>query len=284
MWNPSLIEKRAHPQRFFLIAGPCVIESPEIVFEVACKMKEICEQLNIQYIFKASLDKANRSSHSSYRGLGFEKGLAILEEVRSKYALPVITDIHETAGVAEIASVVDVLQIPAFLCRQTNLIAAAMAQGCPVNIKKGQFLSPWDMQTLLDKARSFSDSPVWLCERGSTFGYNNLVVDMRSLAVMGGLGVPVIFDATHAVQLPGGLGHASSGQREFIPPLARAAVAVGVEGLFMETHPKPDEALSDGPNSVPLDQMYDLLHTLVQVSDVMTQNVLPRESESLIDA
>ena len=263
MWNPHLLHSHQSLKRLVLIAGPCVIESKEVVFEVASTMKLLCDRLGIDYIFKASLDKANRSAHHSYRGPGLDEGLNILASVRSTYDIPVITDIHETYGLSDITAVVDMIQIPAFLCRQTNLIQAAMQQGCAVNIKKGQFLSPWEMKTVLNKAQAFGDSPVWLCERGTTFGYNNLVVDMRSLAFMKTLGAPVIFDATHAVQLPGGLGEASSGQREYIEPLARAAIAVGVDGLFMETHPNPEKALSDGPNSMPLDQMQALLEQWV---------------------
>ena len=251
------------PQRpFFLIAGPCVIESEALVFEVAGRMLEITRELGIPYIFKASFDKANRSSKGSYRGPGIEEGLRILAEVRRQFGVPVLTDVHEDTPLAEVAAVVDVLQTPAFLCRQTNFIVNAAAQGKPVNIKKGQFLSPWEMRNVVDKARSTGNEQVMVCERGFTFGYNNLVADMRSLAVMRETGAPVVFDATHSVQLPGGQGSASGGQREFVPVLARAAVAAGVAGVFMETHPDPARALSDGPNAWPLDRMRSLLGVL----------------------
>jgi len=251
------------PQRpFFLIAGPCVIESEALVFEVAGRMLEITRELGIPYIFKASFDKANRSSKGSYRGPGIEEGLRILAEVRRQFGVPVLTDVHEDSPLAEVASVVDVLQTPAFLCRQTNFIVGAASQGKPVNIKKGQFLSPWEMRNVVEKARSTGNEQVMVCERGFTFGYNNLVADMRSLAVMRETGAPVVFDATHSVQLPGGKGSASGGQREFVPVLARAAVAAGVAGVFMETHPDPAKALSDGPNAWPLDRMRSLLGVL----------------------
>jgi 2-dehydro-3-deoxyphosphooctonate aldolase (KDO 8-P synthase) len=247
---------------FFLIAGPCVIESEALVFEVAGRMLEITRELGIPYVFKASYDKANRSSQGSYRGPGIEEGLRILAEVRRQFGVPVLTDVHEDSPLAEVASVVDVLQTPAFLCRQTNFIVGAASQGKPVNIKKGQFLSPWEMRNVVEKARSTGNEQVMVCERGFTFGYNNLVADMRSLAVMRETGAPVVFDATHSVQLPGGKGSASGGQREFVPVLARAAVAAGVAGVFMETHPDPAKALSDGPNAWPLDRMRSLLGVL----------------------
>jgi 2-dehydro-3-deoxyphosphooctonate aldolase (KDO 8-P synthase) len=250
---------------FFLIAGPCVIESEALVIEVAGRLRDITETLGIPFIFKASFDKANRSSRNSFRGPGLEKGLEALARVRKQIGVPVLTDVHEDTPLAEVAEVVDVLQTPAFLCRQTNFIVAACSQGKPVNIKKGQFLSPWEMQNVVDKARSTGNAQIMVCERGFSFGYNNLVSDMRSLSVMRATGCPVVFDATHSVQLPGGRGDASGGQREFVPVLARAAVAAGVAGLFMETHPDPAKALSDGPNAWPLDRMGSLLTTLVEV-------------------
>jgi 2-dehydro-3-deoxyphosphooctonate aldolase (KDO 8-P synthase) len=246
----------------FLIAGPCVIESEALVLEVAARLKDVCARLAVPLIFKASFDKANRSSRASFRGPGLEAGLKALERVKKETALPVLTDVHEDTPLGEVAAVVDVLQTPAFLCRQTNFIVNVAAQGKPVNIKKGQFLSPWEMQNVVDKARSTGNPSIMVCERGFSFGYNNLVSDMRALAVMRSTGCPVVFDATHSVQLPGGQGTASGGQREFIPVLARAAVAAGVAGLFMETHPRPAEALSDGPNAWPLDRMEPLLTTL----------------------
>jgi 2-dehydro-3-deoxyphosphooctonate aldolase (KDO 8-P synthase) len=252
-------------QPLLLIAGPCVIESAALVQEIAGRMKEITQRLQIPYIFKASYDKANRSSRASFRGPGIEAGLKVLEDVRRAVGVPVLTDVHEDTPLAEVAAVVDVLQTPAFLCRQTNFILATAAQGKPVNIKKGQFLSPWEMQNVVDKARSTGNQQIMVCERGFSFGYNNLVADMRSLAIMRGTGCPVVFDATHSVQLPGGQGSSSGGQREFIPVLARAAVAAGVAGLFMETHPRPQEALSDGPNAWPLARMEPLLTTLVEL-------------------
>jgi 2-dehydro-3-deoxyphosphooctonate aldolase (KDO 8-P synthase) len=249
----------------FLIAGPCVIESPVLCQEIAGRLKEITARLRIPYIFKASFDKANRSSRSSFRGLGLETGLKVLEGVRRALGVPVLTDVHEDTPLAEVAAVVDVLQTPAFLCRQTNFIVNVSSQGKPVNIKKGQFLSPWEMQNVVDKARSTGNQAILVCERGFSFGYNNLVSDMRSLSILRGTGCPVVFDATHSVQLPGGQGASSGGQREFIPVLARAAVAAGVAGLFMETHPKPEEALSDGPNAWPLARMEPLLTTLTEL-------------------
>ncbi len=249
----------------FLIAGPCVIESPALTQEIAGHLKEITGRLGIPYIFKASYDKANRSSRASFRGPGIEAGLKVLAEVRRAVGVPVLTDVHEDTPLNEVAAVVDVLQTPAFLCRQTNFIVNAASQGKPVNIKKGQFLSPWEMKNVVDKARSTGNEQIMVCERGFSFGYNNLVSDMRSLSILRETGCPVVFDATHSVQLPGGLGSASGGQREFIPVLARAAVAAGVAGLFMETHPRPAEALSDGPNAWPLARMEPLLTTLAEL-------------------
>jgi 2-dehydro-3-deoxyphosphooctonate aldolase (KDO 8-P synthase) len=261
----------------FLIAGPCVIESAALVEEVAGRLKEVTGALGIPYVFKASFDKANRSSRRSFRGPGLERGLAILEGVRSRFGLPVLTDVHEDTHVAEVASVVDVLQTPAFLCRQTDFIVNVAAAGKPVNIKKGQFLAPWEMQQVVDKARSTGNESIMVCERGFSFGYNNLVSDMRALSVMRATGCPVVFDATHSVQLPGAQGAASGGQREFVPVLARAAVAAGVAGLFMETHPEPAKALSDGPNAWPLARMAPLLATLAQL-DRVTKSVPFEES------
>ena len=249
----------------FLIAGPCVVESEGLVLDVAGKLKELTARLGIPFIFKSSFDKANRSSQKSYRGPGMEEGLRILSEVKRQLGLPVLTDVHEDTPMAEVASVVDVLQTPAFLARQTNFILNVCSQNRPVNIKKGQFLSPWEMQNVVDKARSTGNEQIMVCERGFSFGYNNLVSDMRSLSVMRATGAPVVFDATHSVQLPGGKGTASGGQREFVPVLARAAVAAGVSGVFMETHPDPDKALSDGPNAWPLARMEALLTTLVEL-------------------
>ncbi|MEE8464324.1 MAG: 3-deoxy-8-phosphooctulonate synthase, partial [Gammaproteobacteria bacterium] len=246
-------------QPLFLIAGPCVIESLELNLETAGRMQEICQRLSVPYIFKSSFDKANRTSVGSYRGPGIEKGLRILAEIRDQLKVPILTDVHEDTPLDEVAAVVDVMQTPAFLCRQTNFIVKVASQNKPMNIKKGQFLSPWEMVNVVEKARSTGNEAIMVCERGFSFGYNNLVSDMRSLAIMRGTGCPVVFDATHSVQLPGGKGHASSGQREFIPVLARAAVAAGVSGLFMETHPDPDKALSDGPNAWPLERMEALL-------------------------
>ena len=247
---------------FFLIAGPCVIESATLTEQIAGRLKELTTRLQIPFIFKASFDKANRSSRGSYRGPGMDEGLKVLENVRRKLAVPVITDVHEDTPMAEVASVVDVLQTPAFLCRQTNFILNVSSQGKPVNIKKGQFLSPWEMKNVVDKARSTGNQSILVCERGFSFGYNNLVSDMRSLAIMRDTGCPVVFDATHSVQLPGGQGSASGGTREHVPVLARAAIAAGVAGVFMETHPDPSKALSDGPNAWPLDRMESLLETL----------------------
>ncbi len=250
---------------FFLIAGPCVIESEELVMEVAGTLRGITRELGIPFIFKASYDKANRTSGDSFRGPGIDKGLAILERVRREFGVPVLTDVHEDTPLAEVASVVDVLQTPAFLCRQTNFIAAVASQGRPVNIKKGQFLAPWDMQHVVAKARAVGNDAIMVCERGASFGYNYLVSDMRALVVMRETGAPVVFDATHSVQMPGGEGGRSGGQREFVPALARAAAAVGVAGIFMETHPNPAQALSDGPNAWPLERMRELLETLCAI-------------------
>ena len=249
---------------FFLIAGPCVIESREMAFETAAALKEICAELDIPFIYKSSYDKANRSSGKSYRGMGMAKGLEILAEVRERVGVPVLTDVHTEAEVPHVAAVVDVLQTPAFLCRQTDFIHAVASCGKPVNIKKGQFLAPGDMKNVVDKAREANGGAdtIMVCERGASFGYNNLVSDMRSLAIMRDTGCPVVFDATHSVQLPGGQGTVSGGQREFVPVLARAAVAVGIAGLFMETHPDPAKAFSDGPNAWPLPKLKALLATL----------------------
>jgi 2-dehydro-3-deoxyphosphooctonate aldolase (KDO 8-P synthase) len=267
-----------HDRPFFLIAGPCVIESEGLVLDIAGRMQEITAALGIPYIFKASYDKANRSSHASFRGPGIEAGLRILSEVKRQFGLAVLTDVHEDTPLAEVAAVVDVLQTPAFLCRQTNFILSASSQGRPVNIKKGQFLSPWEMKNVIDKARSTGNEQVLACERGFSFGYNNLVSDMRSLAVMREY-APVVFDATHSVQLPGGQGSASGGQREFVPVLARAAVAAGVSGVFMETHPDPAKALSDGPNAWPLDHMRSLLEVMQQIDVAVKRR--PFEESSL---
>ena len=267
-----------HNRPFFLIAGPCVVESEGLVLDIAGRMQEITTALGIPYIFKASFDKANRSSQASFRGPGIAEGLRILAEVKRQFGLAVLTDVHEDTPLAEVASVVDVLQTPAFLCRQTNFILSASSQGRPVNIKKGQFLSPWEMKNVIDKARSTGNEQVLACERGFSFGYNNLVSDMRSLAVMREY-APVVFDATHSVQLPGGQGTASGGQREFVPVLARAAVAAGVSGVFMETHPDPAQALSDGPNAWPLDHMRSLLEVMQQIDVAVKQR--PFEESTL---
>ncbi len=249
-----------HP--FFLIAGPCVVESLQLQLDTAGALKEMAARLGIPFIFKSSFDKANRSSAASFRGPGLEAGLKILAEVKAQLGVPLLTDVHEDTPLAEVASVVDVLQTPAFLCRQTNFIQNVARTGLPVNLKKGQFLSPWEMGNVVDKARAVGNTQIMVCERGFTFGYNNLVSDMRSLAIMRSTRAPVVFDATHSVQLPGGQGTASGGQREFVPVLARAAVAAGIAGLFMETHPDPSKALSDGPNAWPLARMESLLKTL----------------------
>ncbi len=249
-------------QPLLVIAGPCVIESETLVHEVAGRLREITQRLGLPFVFKSSFDKANRSSKKSFRGPGLEQGLKVLEGVRRTFGVPVLTDVHEDTPLAEVAAVVDVLQTPAFLCRQTNFILNVAGCGKPVNIKKGQFLSPWEMRNVVEKARSTGNEHIMVCERGFSFGYNNLVADMRSLAVMRECDCPVIFDATHSVQLPGGRGESSGGQREFVPVLARAAVAAGVAGVFMETHPNPARALSDGPNAWPLDRIEPLLETL----------------------
>ncbi len=256
-------------QPLFLIAGPCVIESEGLVLEIAGTIQEITEALGIPYVFKASYDKANRTSSKSFRGPGLEQGLRILEKVRTELNLPVLTDVHEDTPLDEVAAVVDVLQTPAFLCRQTNFIQAVARQGRPVNIKKGQFLAPWDMQNVVQKAREAGNDQIMVCERGVSFGYNTLVSDMRGLAIMRDTGCPVVYDATHSVQQPGGQGASSGGQREFVPVLARAAVASGIAGLFMETHPNPEQALSDGPNSWPLGRLRELLETLQQIDVVV---------------
>ena len=253
----------------FLIAGPCVIESADLAQETAGYLQELTAELGIPFIFKSSFDKANRSSIGGFRGPGLEAGLRILQAVRAGLGVPVLTDVHEDTPLGEVAAVVDVLQTPAFLCRQTNFILAVAETGLPVNIKKGQFLAPWDMKRVVEKARSTGNDQIMVCERGVSFGYNNLVSDMRALAVMRETGCPVVFDATHSVQLPGGQGDSSGGQREFVPVLARAAVAAGIAGLFVETHPDPAQALSDGPNSWPLGRMRELLETLVEIDRVV---------------
>ena len=260
--------------RFFLIAGPCVIESEQSAIDIAGQLKEITSSLNIPFIYKSSFDKANRSSGTSFRGLGMQKGLEILAKVKRQVSVPVLTDVHDISEITEVASVVDVLQTPAFLCRQTDFIRACAQSGKPVNFKKGQFLSPHEMLNVIEKARAAAlekhlPDQFMVCERGASFGYNNLVSDMRSLAILRESKAPVVFDATHSVQLPGGQGSSSGGQREFVPVLARAAVAVGISGLFMETHPDPANALSDGPNAVPLDRMKDLLESLVALDNVV---------------
>ncbi len=262
----------------FLIAGPCVIESQALAEETAGRLKEISAGLGIPFVYKSSFDKANRTSGTSFRGPGLERGLRILEGVRERVGVPVLTDVHEDTPLGEVAAVVDMLQTPAFLCRQTNFIRAVAAQGRPVNIKKGQFLAPWDMAQVVAKARASGNEAILVCERGVSFGYNNLVADMRALAVMRDTGCPVVFDATHSVQLPGGRGASSGGQREFVPVLARAAVAAGIAGLFMETHPDPDAALSDGPNAWPLAGLADLLATLVELDRVVKAHGFPEAS------
>lgn len=263
-------------QPLFLIAGPCVIESEQMALDTAGQLKEICQQIGMPFIYKSSYDKANRSSGKSFRGFGLEAGLKILEKVKSQIGVPVLTDVHNIEDIAAVASVVDVLQTPAFLCRQTDFIHAVATCGKPVNIKKGQFLSPWDMQNVVEKARDVSGQDnIMVCERGASFGYNNLVSDMRSLAVMRNTKCPVVFDATHSVQLPGGQGTVSGGQREFVPVLARAAVAAGIAGVFMETHPNPSQALSDGPNAFPLGHLKELLQTLMVLdAAVKTQGLI----------
>lgn len=263
----------SHP--FFLIAGPCVIESPQLTIDIAGKLKEICNELHVPFIFKASFDKANRSSGASFRGPGMDEGLKVLADVKKQIGVPVLTDVHETSQIEPVAAVVDVLQTPAFLCRQTNFIQATAASGRPVNIKKGQFLAPDAMCNVVEKAQTaakaagITEDTVMVCERGYSFGYNNLVSDMRSLSIMRKTGCPVVYDGTHSVQLPGGLGDASGGDRQFVPVLTRAAVAAGISGLFLETHPNPEAALSDGPNSWPLDKMKSLLTELKEIDRVV---------------
>jgi 2-dehydro-3-deoxyphosphooctonate aldolase (KDO 8-P synthase) len=256
-----------HP--LFLIAGPCVIESERLALDTACALKDIAARLGVGFIYKSSFDKANRSAHDSFRGPGMEQGLRILERVRRDVGVAVLTDVHENTPMDEVAEVVDVLQTPAFLCRQTDFIQRVAATGKPINIKKGQFLAPWDMVNVVDKARATGNGQIMVCERGASFGYNYLVSDMRALAVMRATGCPVVFDATHSVQMPGGMGSSSGGQREFVPVLARAAVAAGVAGVFMETHPDPERALSDGPNAWPLARMEALLAGLVEIDRVV---------------
>jgi 2-dehydro-3-deoxyphosphooctonate aldolase (KDO 8-P synthase) len=261
-------------QPLFLIAGPCVVESEQMAMDTAATLKEITGRLGIPFIYKSSFDKANRSSGDSFRGPGLEQGLKVLEKVKAQVGVPILTDVHEDTPLGEVASVVDVLQTPAFLCRQTNFIRSVAALGLPVNLKKGQFLAPWDMKHVVDKARSTGNDQMMVCERGVSFGYNNLVSDMRSLAVMRECDAPVVYDATHSVQLPGGQGTSSGGQREFVPVLARAAVAAGISGLFMETHPDPAKALSDGPNSWPLDRIEELLETLMTLDRTVKERPL----------
>ncbi|MGN0860203.1 MAG: 3-deoxy-8-phosphooctulonate synthase [Stenotrophomonas sp.] len=263
-------------QPLFLIAGPCVIESMQLQLDTAGKLKEITGKLGVNFIFKSSFDKANRTSGTAFRGPGLEEGLKVLAEVKKQIGVPVLTDVHEYTPMDEVASVVDVLQTPAFLVRQTDFIKKVCAAGKPVNIKKGQFLAPWDMMPVVEKAKSTGNEQIMVCERGASFGYNNLVSDMRSLSVMRDTGCPVVFDATHSVQLPGGQGTSSGGQREHVPVLARAAVAVGISGLFAETHPNPCEALSDGPNAWPLDRMEELLETLMELDAVTKKHGFSR--------
>jgi len=258
-------------QPLFLISGPCVIESEQLALDTAGQLKELCAGLGIPFIYKSSFDKANRSSTQSFRGLGLDEGLRILSEVKKQIGVPVLTDVHEDTPLDEVAAVVDVLQTPAFLCRQTNFIQNVARTGRPVNIKKGQFLAPWDMQNVVDKAREVGNDQIMVCERGVSFGYNTLVSDMRGLAIMRATQCPVVFDATHSVQQPGGQGTTSGGQREFVPVLARAAVAVGVAGVFAETHPNPEVALSDGPNAWPLGMMKELLETLKEIDALVKQ-------------
>jgi 2-dehydro-3-deoxyphosphooctonate aldolase (KDO 8-P synthase) len=269
-------------QPLFLIAGPCVIESEQMALDTAGQLKEICQQIGMPFIYKSSYDKANRSSGKSFRGFGLDEGLKILQNVKDQIGVPVLTDVHNIEDIAAVAAVVDVLQTPAFLCRQTDFIHAVARCGKPVNIKKGQFLSPWDMQNVVEKARDVSGQDnIMVCERGASFGYNNLVSDMRSLAVMRNTGCPVVFDATHSVQLPGGQGTVSGGQREFVPVLARAAVAAGVSGVFMETHPNPSKALSDGPNAFPLGHLKELLQTLMVLDAAVKKQGLIEEKINL---
>jgi 2-dehydro-3-deoxyphosphooctonate aldolase (KDO 8-P synthase) len=265
-------------QPFFLIAGPCVIESRQLALDTAGQLAEITSKLGIPFIYKSSFDKANRSSIRSFRGLGVDQGLRILDEVKSQIGVPVLTDVHEDTDVDQVAAVVDVMQTPAFLSRQTNFIARVTAPGIPVNIKKGQFLAPWDMKNVVEKAKAGGNENIMVCERGASFGYGNLVSDMRSLAILRETGCPVVYDATHSVQLPGGQGETSGGQREFVPVLARAAMAVGVSGLFMESHPDPENALSDGPNAWPLPLMEDLLATLMELDAAAKANPMLENS------
>ncbi len=260
-------------QPFFLIAGPCVIESEQLALDTAGYLKELTSELGISFIYKSSFDKANRSSLESFRGLGFDQGLAILDKVKTQIGVPVLSDVHEDTPIDQVAEVLDVLQTPAFLCRQTNFIQKVAATGLPLNIKKGQFLAPWDMKHVVAKAKATGNQTIMACERGVSFGYNNLVSDMRSLAIMRETDCPVVFDGTHSVQLPGGKGTASDGQREFVPVLARAAIAVGVAGLFLETHPNPEQALSDGPNAWPMQRMKELLTTLMEIDSVVKRGV-----------
>ena len=259
-------------QPFFLIAGPCVIESESLAMETASYLKKVCAELGINFVYKSSFDKANRTSGESFRGLGVEEGLRILEKVKTELGLPVLTDVHEDSPIDEVAGVVDVLQTPAFLVRQTNFIQNVCKQGLPVNIKKGQFQAPWDMKNVIDKAKSTGNKQIMICERGASFGYNTLVSDMRGLASMRSTGCPIIFDATHSVQQPGGHGNSSGGEREMVPVLARAAVAAGVSGIFMETHPDPERAKSDGSNSMPIDKISDLLRVLKEIDKVTKNN------------
>jgi 2-dehydro-3-deoxyphosphooctonate aldolase (KDO 8-P synthase) len=261
-------------QPFFLIAGPCVIESEELAIATATQLRDITAALNIPFVYKSSFDKANRTSANSFRGLGLEEGLRILQKVKDTVGVPVLTDVHEDTPLGEVASVVDVLQTPAFLVRQTNFIQNVARQGKPVNIKKGQFLAPWDMLNVVEKARAVGNDQIMVCDRGTSFGYNTLISDMRGLAIMRNTGCPVVFDATHSVQQPGGQGSKSGGQREFVPVLARSAVAAGVSGLFMETHPNPEKALSDGPNAWPLDLMQSLLAVLKAIDQQVKQHEL----------
>ncbi len=266
-------------QPFFLLAGPCVIESMQLALDTAGHLKEITDELGIPFVFKSSYDKANRTSLDSFRGLGMEEGLKILSEVQKQIGVPVITDVHDDSPIDEVADVVDILQTPAFLVRQTNFILRVCAAGKPVNLKKGQFMAPWDMKNVIEKARSTGNKQIMVCERGASFGYNNLVSDMRSLAVMRETECPVVFDATHSVQLPGGQGGTSGGQREHIPVLARAATAAGISGLFMETHPRPEEAKSDGPNAVRLSQMKALLTTLKRIDETVKSQPFAEETD-----
>ncbi|MGC2166541.1 MAG: 3-deoxy-8-phosphooctulonate synthase [Gallionella sp.] len=269
-------------QPLFLIAGPCVIESQQMAIDTAGKLQEICNELSINFIYKSSYDKANRSSGKSFRGFGIDAGLKILANVKAQLGVPILTDVHTVDEISPVAAVVDVLQTPAFLCRQTDFIHAVAKCGRPVNIKKGQFLSPWDMQNVVAKARDASGTDnIMVCERGASFGYNNLVSDMRSLAVMRNTGCPVVFDATHSVQLPGGQGSVSGGQREFVPILARAAVAAGISGIFMETHPDPSKAMSDGPNAFPLGHLREMLKTLMILDSTVKQQGLIEEKVDL---